>query len=229
MKSFLLIFIWCCCTLVVQAQIPKRWPHKAELLSYLRTPKDSIFIQNRHKLEAIKGRKCTDTSLVFKYRTKSLQTIVIEIKVGSFKPKGHTYHFYDTVYKTSKGKRVIDKIICRNTIDGEKAYGNDCEIPTKVIKSITIYWNKKKLLIPKSAYKNLFEVEHCAEFMPAEAYLSRTKKYLFIYLNGSIGAGAYAVKLVFDKKGYVTRIVSTNDCTDAFDFLDAVAKPCEKF
>ena len=230
MKVLMLYVFFACFFLAIAvAQIPKKWPHRKELLGYLLQPKDSIFIQNRKKLEALKGRKCNDSMLVFHTKTKSLEPLLIEIKFKRFEKGKHQLHLADTTYKMVNNKKTIDRVFIKNRIDGERSFGNDGEVPKKEIKSIRIVWNKKTLLIPKSAYKNLFELEHCSEFMPAEAYLSKTKKYLFVYLNGSIGGGIYAVKWVFDRKAYVTRIISSNDCTESFDFLDGTAKPCEKF
>ena len=88
------------------------------------------------------------------------------------------------------------------------------------ISHLKIKWNKNWLSIPDSAYHNLYEAHLCLGHLPIEAYITKGNKLLFIYLYGSDGAGGYAVKFVFNRKKYLTRIVTTNELIDGYDFLD---------
>ena len=136
-------------------------------------------------------------------------------------------HLSDTVYKFIHNEKRIDYIIVRDSIDNKPAYGIDGNQPLTEIKQFKIKWNEKSLSIPDSVFSNLLEIHLCLDYLPIEAYITKNNKFLYLYAHASDGAGAYSVKFIFDSKGFVTRIVNTNECTDGYDFLDALPKDCD--
>ena len=97
------------------------------------------------------------------------------------------------------------------------------ELPTE-IKSIRIKWHNVELKIPKLAYQNLFSARLCSPHArPVEAYVTNDRKLLYIYVSSSDASESYAVKFVFNRTGYVTRIFNLTECADEYDFLDANA------
>ena len=186
------------------AQLKPSWVFHDELIRGLESPKDTIYIENRKKLEKLTGLHIYPDSLEMHCTTRSKQAIRISLISSSFVPENHKIN------------------LPANLIDGRECYGIDQDYPKREIHSFKIKWDKKWLYIPISAYSNLYE-----PFMSMEAYLSKNKKLLYVYIDGSDGAGSYSVKFVFNKNGYVTRLITTNECADDFDFLDGTAAPCE--
>lgn len=131
-------------------------------------------------------------------------------------------HLSDTVYKTIRNEKRVDYLIAKNLIDDKRAYGIDGDIPKTEIKFLKVKFNGKWLTVPHNSFANFYEVHP----KTIEAYLSKDKKFIFLYVNGSDGIGSYAIKFVFDKTKYITRLISTNECTIGFDFLDALPKDC---
>lgn len=87
-----------------------------------------------------------------------------------------------------------------------------------------VTWNGTRLHIPSSAYANLYEFN----LTSIEAYISHKTGCMYVYVSASDGAGAYSVKFVFSRKGFVTRLISTNECTDGFDCIDAIPTTCDE-
>ncbi len=184
--------------LPTSAQMKPGWGFHDELVRGLENAHDTIYIQDRRILEKIVNT-----------RKSSYDENVIN-------------------YKTKAGDSVyilfaVKPINHAENINYKKAYGIDIySKPKKKVGGITIKWDDAQVAIPESAYANLYEPNSI------EAYLSRRKKLLYIYLQGSDGAYSYSVKFVFDKKKYITRLITTNECADGFDFLDATsAGDCE--
>lgn len=199
------------------------WLFKRELMAHLNSPKDTMYIQDRHHLEKFRGLQSTDSSAIINYLTKSGDKILVSIGVGYFNPTKHKLHLSDTVYKSIHNEKRVDYLIAKNLIDGKRAYGIDGDIPKTEIKFLKLKYNDKWLTVPKSCFVNFYEVHPTT----MEAYLSKDKTLIFLYVNGSDGIGSYSIKFVFDKVKYITRLISTNECTDGFDFLDALSKDCE--
>ena len=221
-RQFLLLLI-ILTTQFAFGQMKPRWLFKDELMAHLISPKDTIYIQDRHHLEKITGLKSTDTNAIINYSTKSGDKVSVSISIGSFEPAKHKLYLSDTVYKFIHNEKRIDYLKIKNLIDGKRAYGIDGDFPKTEIKSFKLKYNDKWLTIPKSSFANFYELH----LESIEAYLSKDKTLIYIYINGSDGAGSYSLKFVFDKSKYITRLISTNECTDGFDFLDALPKDCE--
>lgn len=213
--------------LTVQAtfgQIRNSWTFKNELIGYMQTPKDTIYIQNRKKLEKIGGLKCNDTTATFNGTTKTGDRISISIRKNKFIASNHTLDLADTVYKFIHNEKRVDYLISKDLIDGRRAFGIDGTYPKVELSEIKIKWNNQWLTIPDSAFHNLYETHLCPDHLPVEAYVTKDNKFLYIYISASDGAGSYSVKLVFNRQKYLTRIVNRNEMTDGYDFLDATAK-----
>ncbi len=190
----------------------------------MQTPKDTIYIQDRKKLEKIGGLKCTDTIVTFNSTTKSGDKISISIRNKKFIASNHTLNLADTVYKFIHNEKRIDYLIAKDLIDGRRAFGIDGTYPKVELSEIKIKWNDTWLTIPDSAFHNLYETHLCFDYLPVEAYVTKNNKLLYIYISASDGVGSYSVKLVFNRQKYLTRIVNINEMTDGYDFLDATAK-----
>ena len=204
-------------------QISDSWEFKRELIDYMQTPRDTIYIQDRMQLEKIGGLECTDTTVTFNYTTKTDDQIFISIHNKKFIATNHTLDLADTVYTFIHNKKRIDDLIVKNLIDGREAFGIDGTYPRVELDNIRIKWNNTWLTIPDSAFHNLYETHLCLDYFPVEAYLTKDNKLLYIYIAASDGIGSYSVKLVFNRQKYLTRIVTRNEMTHGYDFLDATA------
>jgi len=207
-------------------QIKKDWQYRDELISYMESPKDTIFIQDRKTLEKVEGLKCNDSTVLFSYKSIKGDSLYIKVESKKFINSEHTVYLFDTAFFYVNNEKRVSELIAKNLIDGKPAYGNVWDYPNMEIKSIKIRWGKVWLTIPDSAYHNLYETHLCLDYLPVEAYITNNNKFLYLYMYASDGAGSYAVKLVFDRTKYFTRIVNTNECSDGYNFLDAT-EGCE--
>jgi hypothetical protein len=209
----LLVFVEFC-----NGQISPKWTFHDELIENLEFPRDTIYIQDRKKLEKLDGLGTSHNNAVIHYTSKAGGNVSILIASSPFNNFKHKVN-YDTVFNSDDKEKYYCQI---QNINGRKAYGIDGDIPKNEIEEFKIEWNNHWLKIPKRAYSDLFEPHP-----DIEAYLSKNNTLLFIYLYGSDGAGSYAVKFIFNKSGYLTRLITTNECVNGFDFLDATAPPCD--
>ena len=188
-----------------------------ELYNSLTNPTDSIYILDRHQLEKVVGMTCNDKVVTFSNITQSNERIEIRIEKGEFEPAKHKIYLFDTISTIANAHEII------NLIDNRYSYGIDGNMPKSEFKNMSIKWNGLDISIPDSAFSNLYEPHLCSDYLTVEAYILKNKK-LFVYINASDGAGGYAVKFVFDKEKYLTRILTTNEMTNGYDFLDGTAK-----
>jgi len=197
---------------------------RQELNESLTNPADSIYISDRNQLESVSIQNHDDNHVTFSYVSNNKDKIEIKIEKRDFDPTEHVLDICDTIYKHIRGQKEAEYLEVKNIIDGKYSYGIDGTLPKTEISIMTIKWNGHALNIPKSAYSNLFQPHIRLDNIGVEAYLTKDNKNLYIYINGSDGAGAYAAKLIFDEKKYITRIIGTNEMTVGFDFLDGIAK-----
>ena len=158
-------------------QMKPGWFFHDEMIEGLEHPKDTIYIENRKKLEKSPQAFISHDSATINFRTKSGNKICIQLFSDSFQVSKHKLQKTDTTY----------------TIDNMKVYGEDGDIPRKEISQLRIKWGDTWLKIPKKAYSNLYEPNMI------EAYISKSKALLYVYLEGSDAAGGYSVKFVFNK------------------------------
>jgi len=215
-----ILFLLVCAPLYSIAQVSPDWPHKKELYDLLNEPADSIFIQDRGALEELFGNNCKNNEVRFYSTSKASELFQISIKTKKFVPSLHTMHLADTVYEMNHGKKKVESIIHRNIIDSMYAYGIQGEVPKEEISTFIILRGNSKIQIPKSAYSDLYNILVCENNRWTEVYLTKDDQYLYVYMHGGDGKNAYAVKFVFDREKYLTRIVNTHPCLKDFDFLD---------
>jgi len=202
------------------AQVSPEWSHKQELFGYLNNLRDSVYITDRVDLELLPAASCTDTEVRYYTVAKSGELIQVAVKGKIFLASQHELQLTDTVFSILNYKNVIDSIVVRNKIDNRYAYGVRGNVPDTEISSFIILRNNIKLQIPKQAYSDLYNIHFCIYHKAPEAYITKDNTYLYFYLYGSDGANQYSVKLIFDKIGYVTRIVNKHPCLTDFDFID---------
>ena len=202
------------------AQVSRNWKYKQELFSYLNQLSDSVYITDRIELELLPSASCTDTEVRYYTVTKSGEHIQLAIKSKTFLASQHVLQLTDTIFSVSNHKKKVDSIVIRNTIDSTFAYGIHGNMPATEILSFIILRNNVKLQIPKKAYSDLYNIHFCIYHKAPEVYITKDNVYLYMYLHGSDGNDQYSVKLIFDKTGYVTRIVNKHSCLTDFDFID---------
>lgn len=199
-------------------------PLRQELIRDLKIPADSIYIEDRNSLEKLSGVTCIGHSQRIKYTSNNGHEIEIEMVSIAFDTAKHDIDVIEKVYKEVHGKREVDHAIVNNKIDGQYAYGIDGSVPREEIKEIRISWNGKKILIPKNEYSYFYNPYFCWNNRPtAEVYLTKDDNQLYLYINGSDGAGGYTSKLIFDKTKFVTSFVSTIEYLNGSDYLDGIA------
>lgn len=215
------------------AQLRSGWEKEVDasfdekLINHLQSVKDTVYIQDRKKLRRVRHRHCTSNGVRF---ADSSLSLFIEI---SQKPFDSLHHKFQRIKDTSKDT-LSDTTVYRDSseswyvlVDDAWTYGADFEYASQEeIKEITkfkIIWNGVTLTIPRQAYHDLYNAWLCdSHAQPVEAYITKDSKLLYIYVSGSDASESYAVKFVFDRKGYVSRILSREwDCKDPFDFFDA--------
>lgn len=208
------------------AQVSPDWKYKKELFSYLNSLGDSVYITDRADLELLSSASCTDTEVRYYTVTTSGEQIQLAIKSKPFLASQHHMQLTDTVFSVSNHKKTMDSIVVRNKIDNTFAYGVRGTVPLTEISSFIVLRNNIKLQIPKQAYSDLYNIHFCIYHKAPEVYITKDNTYLYIYLHGSDGDNQYSVKFIFDKIGYVTRIVNKHPCLTDFDFIDGFGS-CE--
>jgi hypothetical protein len=204
-----------------EAQVAPDWKYKQELFGYLNKLSDSVYITDRIDLELLPSASCTSTEVRYYTATKSGEQIQLAIKSKPFLASQHQLQLTDTLFSVSNTyKKTVDTVLVRNMIDNTYAYGIHGNVPATEIFSFIILRNNIKLQIPKQAYSDLYNVHFCIYHKAPEVYVTKDNVYLYVYLHGSDGVSQYSVKIIFDKTGYVTRIVNKHPCLSDFDFID---------
>lgn len=220
-KSFWLTLICCCTMLTASGQSITDCDYWEELKQGLTAISDTIYIQDRSKLEQAKGLDCLKDSLMtIDYTTAKGERIYIKLVNKPFEAKNHRLQIFDTIFKTENGVKKVDQVITRDFIDGRKAYGIDGGFPRTEVSSAKIKWANNWLSIPDSAFHNLYDLHFCYGYLAPECYITSDNQILYLYLTASDGAGSYGVKLVFNKKQFVTRLISKQEAANHFDFMD---------
>ncbi|MDP4230557.1 MAG: hypothetical protein Q8916_09170 [Bacteroidota bacterium] len=197
-------------------QIRSGWEFKDELISCMESPKDTIYVQDRRKLRRVRHRHCVPNGVSFVDSSVSLSIQIWD------KPFDSVHHSISWSANDTDG--------WGGWIDGKQAYGIDLYDSTTGVSGIreiarmNIVWAGVKLKIPRKAIHNLYAAWLCDSLADqVEAYVTPDRKLLYIYVAGSDASGSYAVKFIFDRKGYITRIVTDAEDFASFDFLDALS------
>ena len=204
----------------LNAQINKDSYLYAELIESLEKQSDTIFIEDRNTLREFQFVECNDNYIKFSDKLSSGETLEIELKRKPFISTEHELDLTEAVYKELRGKKVVDYMTVKNLIDNQYSYGIDGNVPNFKIENLTVKINGQQIEIPESVYSNLFEPHFCKSYLPMKAYESSNGKYIYLYMDGSDGAGGYSVKWIFDKNKYISRIVATVEFMNGYDFID---------
>lgn len=218
--SFCVLLLFFLFSFKSTAQVSPNWKYKQELFGYLNKLSDSVYITDRVELELLPSSSCTDKEVRYYTLSISGEQIQLAIKSKIFLASQHELHLVDTVFSILNHKKTIDSVLVRNKIDSTYAYGVYGNIPATEISSFIILRNNIKLQVPKQAYSDLYNIHFCIYHKAPELYVTKDNVYLYLYLHGSDGANQYSVKFIFNKSGYVTRIVNKHPCLADFDFID---------
>ncbi len=112
-------------------------------------------------------------------------------------------HKYDVYYQGNYTNRLFV-----NKIDGDYFWGTDGDLPYRQADTIILSINKSKNLLPKSTYFNLYS----PNINYSSLHQSFDKKYLFLWMENSDGAGSYEVYFVFKDNIFIGRIVLLGEC-----------------
>jgi hypothetical protein len=126
-----------------------------------------------------------------KWSKNSKDGISVSVTAKPFKMKGHKLDY-------NKDCKNCGAVL--ETIDGKYVWGADGEIPKKVIASLTIIQNNLPILIPKSAFNDLYE----PNISTLQVFIGKDNT-LYIQLNNSDGAGCYSVMWVVKNNKYFKR------------------------
>ena len=221
MKQILIVFI----ILVfgqANAQIDRNSALYRELLHTLEKQSDTIFIEDRNTLLKFQFAECNDNYIHFVDEFSSGERIEIELTRKPFISKEHKLELQEPVYKELHGKKVVDYMRVKNLIDSQYSYGIDGNVPNYEIGKFNVKVNGKQIEIPSTAYSNLYEPHLCEKNVPIELYESSNGEFIYLYMFGSDAAGGYCVKWIFDKNKYISRIITTIEFMNGFDFIDAI-------
>jgi hypothetical protein len=105
-------------------------------------------------------------------------------------------------FNENKNKIAKDRNGNVISINNKYVWGTDGGLPTHYINSITILKNNKNILIPKSAYSDLFE----PSFNAVHVYLINNSTF-YLFMENSDGAGVYDVVFIFVNGKYYKRFV----------------------
>ena len=103
---FILIFIALGGT--AGAQIKPNWPFRDELISYMQSPADTIYVKDRKQLQKVEGLVCKEPVATFNYTSKKGDRVFIKIVEGPFNPSQHAVAMPDTVFKVIHGQKRVD-------------------------------------------------------------------------------------------------------------------------
>jgi hypothetical protein len=133
------------------------------------------------------------------YSTFEKDSIVIKLTVGQFIKANHKIKYI--------GGEVVK-------IDNKPIWGTDGELPKEQINSIYVRIGKDTVIIPKSAYQDLFEPS--LKWKEANktkghlwVYYSKDHKRFYIAMSNSDGAGFYEATLIIKDKKYCGRVLDT--------------------
>lgn len=164
----------------------------------LEKPTHRCFISNRSLLRQLDISFCDKQKVIIRDSLKTGEVCEIIMETTRFNPDLHKI-------KADEDTSLIE------SIDNLYPYGGEYGVPYREINKLKIKINNQSLSIPKSSYCNLFDPILCENhgfIRQVEAFESLDGKYIYLYIYGGNAAGTYFSKLVFDKKRFITRIIS---------------------
>lgn len=148
--------------------------------------------RSKLKLNELPLAKFADT-----YSTFEKDSIVFKITKSKFNKAKHKI--------TTMGNQIVK-------IDNKPIWGTDGELPKEQISSIFVKIGKDTILIPRSAYCDLYEPsmkwkEGTESVGNLWIYYSKDNKRFYIAMANSDGAGFYEATLIIKNKKYAGRVL----------------------
>jgi hypothetical protein len=128
----------------------------------------------------------------YEFRTSDF---LIRLSKKKFNPKEHKF----TYSKPNPSQNIASELV---KIDGKRFWGEDETIPKESISNIKITHNNTPILIPDSAFKDLYEPSFNTTSIsngPANAF--------YLLMTNSDGAGGYTVIWIFKDDKYYGRYI----------------------
>jgi tetratricopeptide (TPR) repeat protein len=121
----------------------------------------------------------------------------IRLSSGNFDKSKHRYDW------SKENQNFIDRI------DGKAYFGTEGTLPATEFANFDISVDGKRLRIPASAYSDLYECELCLKEgdKALRACFSKDGKYIFIKMCAGTTDASYQVIWMFDKDGYIERLL----------------------
>lgn len=133
--------------------------------------------------------------------TLVLDDIKVHITAGPFMSAGRRLNYhgpYGYLYK----------------IDGRSFWGYNGSLPGRQIYSVEVIFGQQRIILPRSAYRDIFEPNLCARprFFSSvrcypRAFLSEDGKRVYIYMLNSREPSLYEVCWIIDEGQYIGRVV----------------------
>jgi hypothetical protein len=163
----------------------------------LKKPEHKKYITDRRLLRKLKNSACYENYVSISDTLSNGDECEIVIKLKAFNKLKHKLE-YDT-----ESNFLIK-------VDGKHPYGAIyAKYPETEIKSFAIKINEKELNISLEEFQNLYNLNFCyfgGHERILEAY--EDGDYLYIYIFGAGSASQYFAKLIFDKSGFITSIIT---------------------
>lgn len=163
----------------------------------LKKPEHKKYITDRRLLKKLKNNTCYENYVLISDTLNNGDECEIEIKLKVFEKQKHKLD-YDR-----EGNFLIK-------VDGKYPYGAIySECPETEIKSFQVKINEKELNADLKDFQNLYNPNFCnfgGHQRILEAY--EDGDYLYIYIFGGGAASQYFAKLIFDKSGFITSIIT---------------------
>ncbi len=144
--------------------------------------------------------KCSDSSLFLRSGTTKVELYAMP---------------FDT--NNTKAFTVVNNAAYKNyllLIRDHPFWGTDGAFPRKKLKAIKTEFAKTQLVLPDSAFDDLYEPNFCflkakqtKAYCLTEAFYSKDRKRIYVYMLNGDGAGGYEVTFIIENKRYIGRVV----------------------
>lgn len=187
-----------------------------EIKALIKEPEYFKFIENHAKLKKFSPQICKSDSVIFDFDNSSGINFYLKFSEIEF----------DTGKHIVEGKNLIWEEKYKSyfrveTIDERRGYGYFLSSPKWEFDDFIVKVNGQLLNIPDSAYSDLYNPNFCEGALEyLQVFESSFLDHIYIYMSGADAAGAYSAKWIFNKNGYVTRIISTDE--RGIYYLDAL-------
>jgi hypothetical protein len=145
-------------------------------------------------------------------------TSLIEVPLGKYGANYSIFQKDSVLFKIEKSKfsKANHKIKYFQqyalTIDNKPIWGKDGDLPKEQIRSVFVTIGSDTILIPQSAFSDLYEPsltwkEGKETVGLLRVYASRDRRRYYIYMENGDGAGFYEATLIIRNKKYLRRVI----------------------